>query len=233
MRRIAVWLTTAAVLAVSFSLPSLSFLLWEKNSAGQVLTQPLQLRTSERDPLNICHMLHMAYVTDKKTILTKGKYLTPDAALTQVKIALEPLEELDFLNVDWDRCTLQDYSIVFCISSEDLSKRMTLWSLVLTSGDGAVMRVSLEDRTGTVLGFSYSDPAHPLHTTQIPPAQSQILGQTLIDFFAEYWAVDISSTTVVSDSGGYLLCVVDPESGLSAEIPYFLDQTGIRINIAG
>lgn len=154
LRRLAVWLLTAAVLALGFCLPALSFYVWDNNSAGQIVTQALHLRAVEREPLNICHMLHMAYVTDKKTILTRGKYLTPEEAFTQARIALEPLEAPGFPGVDWAGCTLQDYAIVFCISSEDLGKRMTLWSLTVSTAEGASLRVSLEDRTGKVLGFS-------------------------------------------------------------------------------
>lgn len=233
LRRLVVWLLSAAILAVGLYLPTCSFYLWDQGSAGQIVTEPLQLRASEREALNICTMLHMAYVTDKKTILTRGKYLTPDSAFNQAKMALESLEEIAFFQLEWDSCTLQDYSIVFCISSEDLSKRMTLWTLTVTTGKGAVMRISLEDRSGMVLGFSYTDPARPLYEAQIPPTQSQILGQELISFFTRYWEVEIGSTTVVSDSGGYLASVSDTGSGMSTEVPYFLDPTGVRINITG
>ena len=233
LRQLAVCLLSAAVLAVGMYLPTFSFYLWDGGSAGQIITEPMQTRALEREPLNICHMLHMAYVTDKKTILTTGKYLTPDTAYNQIKIALKSLEEIPFFCLDWDTCVLQDYSIVFCISSEDLSKRMTLWTLTVTTQEGAVMRISLEDRTGTVLGFSYSDAARPLYTTQIPPAESQRLGEKLMDFFTQYWEVDIESTTVVSDSGGYLVSVADRLSDRTAEVPYFLEQTGIRVNMTG
>ena len=232
LRRLCAGLLTAAVLIFGFCLPTGSFVLWDRNSAVQISTAPLQLRIVGREPLNICHMLHMAYVTDKTTILTQGKYLTPETAFREAAVALEPLEEMDFLQIQWDTCTLQDYSIIFCISSEDLSKRMTLWTLTVTTQEGAVIRVSMEDQTGTVLGFSYTDSARPLHTAQIPPAQIQILGRTLIELFADYWGVSMGSTTVVSDTGGYMVSVTDESSGLTAEIPYALDQTGIRVNIA-
>lgn len=233
MRRLAVGLLTAAVLMLGFCLPSISFFLWDRSSAGQVVTEDLQLRTVDREPLNICNMLHMAYVTDKKAILSRGKYLTPSSAFERAKAALEPIGEMEFFDIEWEDCTLQDYSIVFCISGEDLSKRMTLWTLTITTPQGAVMRVSLEDRTGTVLGFSYSDPDRPLHTSPIPPTESQILGKALTELFARYWGVSIGGTTVVSDSGGYLLSVTDETSGLKAEVPYFLEQSGVRVNIAG
>ena len=232
LRRLSAGLLTAAVLIFGFCLPTGSFALWDRNSDGQITTEPLQLRTVGRQTLNICHMLHMAYVTDKTTILTRGKYLTPETAFREAAIALAPLEELDFLRIQWDTCTLQDYSIAFCISSEDLSKRMTLWTLTVATQEGAVMRISMEDQTATVLGFSYTDTARPLHSGQSPPAPVQNMGRTLIELFADYWGVCLGGTTVVSGAGGYMVSVTDESSGLATEIPYALDKTGIRVNIA-
>lgn len=231
-RQIGVALLVAVVLLGSFELPSLTFFFWDRRNAGQIVTEKLYLRMAERESLNICHMLRMVYVTDKQTVLSKGKNLNPEEAFEQAKLGLALLEGLENLPIHLDTCSLQDYAITFRISSEDLSKRMILWALTITDGS-VVLRVAMEDRTGTVLGFSYSNPEHPLYGSQIPPAESQMLGQTLIERFSSYWGVTIQGTTVVSGAGGYLLTVADTEHGLTAEIPYFLEQDGIRINLAG
>lgn len=232
LRRLGLALLAATVLVLGLYLPAASFYFWDRRTAGQISSGVMQLRTVERERLNICHMLHMAYVTDKKTILARGKYLTPETAFRQAISELAPLEEMHLLPVGWEACTLQDYSIVFCISSEDLSKRMTLWTLTAALPEGGLLRVCLEDRSGIVLGFSYQVPEQPLYTAQIPPAHIQVMGQQLLTYFVDYWGVTAGGTTVVSDSGGYLVSITDEASGLTGEIPYFLDPAGFRINFA-
>lgn len=236
MKTIPRWVTlllATSVLILGLSMPSLTFYIQDQRISNQLTAQRLVARPSERDSLHICHMLRMAYITDKQTILSTGKYLTAEEAFMQAQVSLHGLQSLDFLSVNWENCTLQDYAIVFRISSEDLSRRMIMWSLIIETEDGAVMHLTLDDKTGMVLGFSYNNVNRPFHTSPIPPAESQIYAQTLMDLFADYWGVDITNTSIISDSGGYMLTVTEGKDGISAEIPFLLDQNGFRINISG
>lgn len=231
IRRTAVALIAVAVLGVGIFLPSFAFWIQDRGISEQVFREELQ-RTAEKGSLHICHLLRMAFLTEKQIILSSGRYFSPEEAYAQAKLSLKTLESLEFLSLDWEGCTLRDYAIVFRISSEDLSRRMILWSLTIETGDGAVIQISLDDKTGVILGFRYSNPENPFYTTQIPPSESQIDGQKLIDFFADYWNVSVTGNSVVSNSGGHMLTVSEVEQGLSAEIPFNLDPTGFSINFS-
>lgn len=231
-KKVAAALLAATVLTAGLLLPSLTFFVQDRGTPEQVFTTALP-RTMERELIPICHMLRMAYLTDKQTILSTGKYLTPEAAFARVKASLKALEGPEFLSIRWDACILQDYGIFFRISSEDLSQRMILWSLTVGTPDGATMRIALDDKTGAVLGFSYSNPARALYTAPIPPVAIQDWGQSMLDFFTTFWGVRVTSTSVISDAGGYLLTVSDDGTGMTAEIPFALEQSGCRINSSG
>ena len=128
---------------------------------------------------------------------------------------------------------MQDASIVFRISNEDLSKRMLVWSLYITTETGGVVRLVMDDQTGTVLGFSYRNSRTPFYRSSIPPAESQIYGQELMEWFVDYWGVTLTDTSIISDSGGYMLTVVDNNDFITAELPFILEQDGFQMNISG
>ena len=52
-RQIGVTLLVAVVLLGSFELPSLTFFLWDRSNAGQIVTEKLSLRMAERESLNV------------------------------------------------------------------------------------------------------------------------------------------------------------------------------------
>lgn len=224
-------LVAAAALIIGIFLPSFAFWVQDCNVSEQVFTESL-LRATERESLYICHMLRMAYVTDKQFVLSRGKYLTAEEAFTQAKRSLAGLDTAEILPISWDTCTLQDEVIVFRISKEDLSKRMILWLLSVETADGAAIRITLDDNTGMVLGFSYTNEVRPFYATRIPPLESQLCGQAAIRFFSEYWNVSVISNSVISDSGEHMLTVADHENNLCTELPFALSPTGFRINIS-
>lgn len=231
IQRMGAALMAAAALSIGIFLPSFAFWVQDCNVSDQVFTESL-LRATERESLYICHMLQMAYITDKQVTLSRGKYLTAEEAFTQAKRSLAGLDTAEILPISWETCTLLDDVIVFRISNEDLSRRMILWLLTIETADGAVIRLTLDDNTGMVLGFSYTNETQPFYAARIPPLESQLCGQAAIRFFSEYWNVSVVNNSVISDSGEHMLTVADQENNICTELPFALAPTGFRINIS-
>lgn len=222
------------ILMTGFFLPSLAFSVQDYGIFEDITTGVLENREGNKDSLSKCDMLRMSYLTEKQTILSRGKYrVTAEDAFVQAKLFLDLSEPLKKLNETWDTCLLQDASIVFRISNEDLSKRMLVWSLYITTETGGVVRLVMDDQTGTVLGFSYRNSRTPFYRSSIPPAESQIYGQELMEWFVDYWGVTLTDTSIISDSGGYMLTVVDNNDFITAELPFILEQDGFQMNISG
>lgn len=174
-------------------------------------------------------MLSIAQDADQETVLQTGKYLTAERGFTHVKTVLAPLEDLSFLHLEWDSCTLDSYSIKFRISPQDLSLRMVIWTLYISTADGNIISVYLDDQTGKVLGFGYEQPDTPLYTTENPSISIQADVNELLSFFTTYWGVEVKNTRVISQSGQYSLIIDDPDTSL--EIPYTIQSSGILLNI--
>ena len=211
--RVKVSLLILLILMTGFFLPSLAFSVQDYGIFEDITTGVLENREGSKDSLSMCDMLRMSYLTEKQTILSRGKYrVTAEDAFIQAKLFLDLSKPLKKLNETWDTCLLQDASIIFRISSEDLSKRMLVWSLYITTETGGVVHLVMDDQTGTVLGFSYRNSRPPFYQSSIPPAEIQIYGQELKTWFIDYWDVILTDTLIISDSGGYMLTVTDRDN---------------------